>query len=310
MHAALRKVLGEHVTQKGSLVEADRLRFDFSHGGPLSAAEIEAIEDEVNAQIRANMPTGIQVTSPEKAIEAGALALFGEKYGDEVRVLSMGTGDDRRYSVELCGGTHVERSGDIAVFVITSESGVSAGVRRIEAATGAEALAYLKGRAQIGADIADSLKVPLKDLPKRVATLGEEKRNLERELAEAKRKLAMGGGGGVPAGPEEINGVKLLARVAEGVGGKDLRALVDEAKTQIGSGIVAFVGVADGKAGVAVGVTKDLTDKFSAVDLVKAASEAVGGKGGGGRPDMAMAGGPDGSKAEDALNAIRAILKG
>ena len=310
MHAALRKVLGEHVTQKGSLVEADRLRFDFSHGGPLSAAEIEAVEDEVNAQIRANMPTGIQVTSPEKAIEAGALALFGEKYGDEVRVLSMGTGDDRRYSVELCGGTHVERAGDIAVFVITSESGVSAGVRRIEAATGAEALAYLKGRAQIGADIADSLKVPLKDLPKRVATLGEEKRNLERELAEAKRKLAMGGGGGTPAGPEEINGVKLLARVAEGVGGKDLRALVDEAKTQIGSGIVAFVGVADGKAGVAVGVTKDLTDKFSAVDLVKAASEAVGGKGGGGRPDMAMAGGPDGSKAEDALNAVRAILKG
>ncbi|MGB2178801.1 MAG: alanine--tRNA ligase, partial [Hyphomonas sp.] len=310
MHAALRKVLGEHVTQKGSLVEADRLRFDFSHGGPLSAAEIEAVENEVNAQIRANLPTGIQVTSPEKAIEAGALALFGEKYGDEVRVLSMGTGDDRRYSVELCGGTHVERSGDIAVFVITSESGVSAGVRRIEAATGAEALDWLKGRAQIGADIADSLKVPLKDLPKRVATLGEEKRNLERELAEAKRKLAMGGGGGAPAGPEEINGVKLLARVAEGVGGKDLRALVDEAKAQIGSGIVAFVGVADGKAGVAVGVTKDLTDKFSAVDLVKAASEVVGGKGGGGRPDMAMAGGPDGSKAEEALNAVRALLKG
>jgi len=310
MHAALRKVLGEHVTQKGSLVEADRLRFDFSHGGPLSAAEIEAVENEVNAQIRANLPTGIQVTSPDKAIEAGALALFGEKYGDEVRVLSMGTGDDRRYSVELCGGTHVERSGDIAVFVITSESGVSAGVRRIEAATGAEALGWLKGRAQIGADIADSLKVPLKDLPKRVATLGEEKRNLERELAETKRKLAMGGSGGAPAGPEEINGVKLLARVAEGVGGKDLRALVDEAKAQIGSGIVAFVGVADGKAGVAVGVTKDLTEKFSAVDLVKAASEAVGGKGGGGRPDMAMAGGPDGSKAEDALNAVRALLKG
>ena len=153
------------------------------------------------------------------------------------------------YSVELCGGTHVERSGDIAVFIITSESGVSAGVRRIEAATGAEALTWLKGRAQIGADIADSLKVPLKDLPKRVATLGEEKRNLERELAETKRKLAMGGSGGAPAGPEEINGVKLLARVAEGVGGKDLRALVDEAKAQIGSGIVVFVGVADGKAG-------------------------------------------------------------
>jgi alanyl-tRNA synthetase len=310
MHAALRKVLGEHVTQKGSLVEADRLRFDFSHGGPMTAAEIEAVEDEVNAQIRANLPTGIQVTTPEKAIEAGALALFGEKYGDEVRVLSMGTGEGRRYSVELCGGTHVERAGDIGVFVITSESGVSAGVRRIEAATGAEALAYLKGRAQIAADIADSLKVPLKDLPKRVATLGEEKRSLERDLADAKRKLAMGGGGSAPAGPEEINGVKLLARVAEGVGGKDLRALVDEAKAKIGSGIVAFVGVADGKAGVAVGVTADLTGRFSAVDLVKAASAVVGGQGGGGRPDMAMAGGPDASKAEEALEAVRAILKG
>ena len=179
MHAALRKVLGEHVTQKGSLVEADKLRFDFSHNGPMTQAEIEAVEDEVNAQIRANLPTGIEVTSPEKAIEAGALALFGEKYGDEVRVLSMGTGESRRYSVELCGGTHVERSGDIAVFVITSEGGVSAGVRRIEAATGAEALAYLKGRAQIAADLADSLKVPLKDVPRRVAAIGEERRALE-----------------------------------------------------------------------------------------------------------------------------------
>ncbi|MAN47111.1 MAG: alanine--tRNA ligase [Alphaproteobacteria bacterium] len=310
MHAALRKVLGEHVTQKGSLVEADRFRFDFSHNGPLTAAEIEAVEDEVNAQIRANLETGIQVTTPEKAIEAGALALFGEKYGDEVRVLSMGTGDDKRYSVELCGGTHVERSGDIAVFVITSESGVSAGVRRIEAATGAEALAYLKGRAQIAADLAEQMKVPLKDVPRRVAALGDERRSLEKELAEAKRKLAMGGGGSAPAGPEEINGIKLLARVAEGVGGKELRTLVDEAKAQIGSGIVAFVGVADGKAGAAVGVTKDLTDRFSAVDLVKAASEALGGKGGGGRPDMAQAGGPDTDKAEEALEAVRDLIKG
>ncbi|WP_370274684.1 alanine--tRNA ligase, partial [Hyphomonas atlantica] len=297
MHAALRKVLGEHVTQKGSLVEADRFRFDFSHNGPMSQAEIEAVEDEVNAQIRENMPTGIQVTSPDKAIEAGALALFGEKYGDEVRVLSMGTGDARRYSVELCGGTHVERSGDIGLFVITSESGVSAGVRRVEAATGAEAVAFLKGRAQIAVDLSESLKVPLKDVPRRVAALGDERKALEKELAEAKRKLAMGGGGAAPAGPEEINGVKLMARIAEGVGGKELRTLVDEAKAQIGSGIVVFVGVADGKAGVAVGVTKDLTDTYSAVDLVKAASEALGGKGGGGRPDMAQAGGPDADKA-------------
>ena len=312
MHAALRKVLGEHVTQKGSLVEADRLRFDFSNGAPVTPAQLEAIEDQVNAQIRANIATGIKVTSPEKAIEAGALALFGEKYGDEVRVLSMGEPGEggRSYSVELCGGTHVERSGDIAVFVILSESGVSAGVRRIEAATGAEALAYLKGRAQIAADVAESLKVPLKDLPRRVATLSDERRTLERELADAKRKLAMGGGGGAPAGPEVINGVNLIARVAEGVGGKDLRALVDEAKAKIGSGVVAFVGVDGGKAGVAIGVTKDLTEKYSAVELVKVAAAAIGGQGGGGRPDMAQAGGPDAGNAEAALEAVRRALKG
>jgi alanyl-tRNA synthetase len=216
----------------------------------------------------------------------------------------------RPYSVELCGGTHVERSGDIAVFAILSESGVSAGVRRIEAATGAEALAYLKGRAQIAADVAESLKVPLKDLPRRVAALSEERRTLEKELAEAKRKLAMGGGGGAPSGPEVINGVNLIARVAEGVGGKDLRALVDEAKAKLGSGVVIFVGTEGGKAGVAVGVTKDLTEKFSAVELVKVAAAAVGGQGGGGRPDMAQAGGPDAGKAGEALDAVRAVLKG
>ena len=312
MHAALRKVLGPHVTQKGSLVEADRFRFDFSHGAPVTAAQLEAIEDEVNAQIRANIETGIKVTTPDKAIEAGALALFGEKYGDEVRVLSMGEAGEggRSYSVELCGGIHVSRSGDIAVFTILSEGGVSAGIRRIEAATGAEALAFLKGRAQIASDVAESLKVPLKDLPRRVASLTEERRNLERELSEAKRKLAMGGGGGAPAGPEVVNGVNLIARVAEGVGGKELRALVDEAKSKIGSGVVVFVGVDGGKAGVAIGVTKDLTEKFSAVELVKAAAAAIGGQGGGGRPDMAQAGGPDGDKANEALEAVRTALKG
>ena len=310
LHAALRNVLGEHVTQKGSLVEADRLRFDFSHGAPVTAAQLEAIEDQVNAVIRQNVATDIKVTSPEKAIEAGALALFGEKYGDEVRVLSMGQTDGKAYSVELCGGIHVDRSGDIAVFVITSEGGVSAGVRRIEAATGAEALAFLKGRARIAEDLAESLKVPLKDVPRKVGVLTEERRALEKELAEAKRKLAMGGGGSAPAGPEVINGVNLIARVAEGVSGKDLRALVDEAKAKIGSGVVVFVGVADGKAGVAVGVTADLTAKHSAVDLVKAAAAALGGQGGGGRPDMAMAGGPDASKADEALAAVKALLAG
>ncbi|RIJ21369.1 alanine--tRNA ligase [Henriciella barbarensis] len=314
LHSALRNVLGPHVTQKGSLVEEDRLRFDFSHGGALSAAEIEAIEDEVNAVIRQNDEARIQTMAPDKAIEAGALALFGEKYGDEVRVLSMGqplTDEKRPYSVELCGGTHVARTGDIAAFVITSEGGVSAGVRRIEAATGAEALAFLKGRAQVALDLSDTLKVPLKDVSRKVGSLMEERRNLERELAETKRKLAMGGGGGAaPSGPEEIGGFKLIARVAEGVGGKDLRGLVDEAKSQLGSGVAVFIGVNEGKAAVAVGVTGDLVDKVSAVDLVRVAAAEVGGKGGGGRADMAQAGGPDGDKAEAALDAVRKSLAG
>ena len=314
LHSALRNVLGPYVTQKGSLVEEDRLRFDFSHGGALSAAEIEAIEDEVNAVIRQNDEARIETMAPDKAIEAGALALFGEKYGDEVRVLSMGqplTDEKRPYSVELCGGTHVARTGDIAAFVITSEGGVSAGVRRIEAATGAEALSFLKGRAQVALDLSDTLKVPLKDVSRKVGSLMEERRNLERELAETKRKLAMGGGGGAaPSGPEEIGGFKLIARVAEGVGGKDLRGLVDEAKSQLGSGIAVFIGVNEGKAAVAVGVTADLTDKVSAVDLVRVAAAEVGGKGGGGRADMAQAGGPDGGKAEAALDAVRKTLAG
>ena len=313
MHAALRDILGEHVTQKGSLVEEDRMRFDFSHGAPVTAAEIEAIEDQVNAVIRQNNPVGIAVTSPEKAIEAGALALFGEKYGEEVRVLSMGADlkdADKTYSVELCGGTHVERTGDIGTFVILSESGVSAGVRRIEVATGAEAIAFLRSRAQVAVDLSEQLKVPLKDVAKKVSSLTEERKTLDRQLAETKRALAMAGESGAPSGPEEINGVKLIARVAEGVGGKDLRALIDEAKAQMKSGIAVFIGVNDGKAAVAVGVTEDLVGTHSAVDLVRVASAEVGGKGGGGRPDMAQAGGPDGGNAEAALEAVRTALKG
>lgn len=314
LHAALRNVLGTHVTQKGSLVEADRLRFDFSHNAPLTDAEIEAVEDEVNAVVRQNRSTDIKVMAPDAAIEAGALALFGEKYGDEVRVLTMGTAlasADTPYSVELCGGTHVEQTGDIGLFVVTSEGGVSAGVRRIEAATGAEALAFLRGRVQVALDLSNSLKVPLKDVTQKVSSLVEDRKKLERELGEAKRALAMAGqGGGAPSGPENINGINLVARIAEGVGGKDLRALIDETKSQIGSGVVVFIGVNDGKAAVAVGVTKDLTPRVSAVDLVQVAAVEVGGKGGGGRPDMAQAGGPDGDKAEAALNAVRAALKG
>ncbi|MEL6955556.1 MAG: DHHA1 domain-containing protein, partial [Pseudomonadota bacterium] len=241
------------------------------------------------------------------------LALFGEKYGDEVRVLTMGQALDAPeapYSVELCGGTHVERTGDIGTFVILSEQGVSAGIRRIEAATGAEALAHLKGQARVALDVSENLKVPLKDISARVASLLDERKALERELSDAKRKLAMAGeGGAAPSGPEEFSGVKFIGRVAEGVGGKDLRTLVDEAKAQLGSGVVVFVGVNDGKAAVSVGVTSDLTETHSAVDLVKLASAAVGGKGGGGRPDMAQAGGPDGSKADEAVEAVRSALK-
>lgn len=313
MHAALRQALGAHVTQKGSLVEEDRFRFDFSHGKPLTAAEIEKIEEAVNEVIRQNEAVSVKTSTPDEAIEAGALALFGEKYGEEVRVLTMGRSledMEKPYSVELCGGTHVERTGDIGAFVILSEQGVSAGIRRIEAATGAEALAHLKGQAQVALDVSEQLKVPLKDVVTRLSGLIDERKALEKELGEARRKLAMAGeSGGAKGGPEEIAGVKFIGRVADGVGGKDLRTLVDESKVQIGSGVVIFVGVNDGKAAVSVGVTADLTDRFSAVDLVQRASAVVGGKGGGGRPDMAQAGGPDGDKADEAIAAVRKALE-
>lgn len=313
LHAALRNNLGDHVTQKGSLVEEDKLRFDFAHSGTLSQAELDKIEAEVNAVIRQNAEVSTKEMTPDAAIEAGAMALFGEKYGDTVRVLAMGEaleGGDKSYSVELCGGIHVKRTGDIAVFAITSESGVSAGVRRIEAVTGAAALDFLKGKVAIARSIADRLKSTIEKAPERVAALQDQKRALESELSDVKKKLAMGpSAGGAADGPEEINGVKLLARVAEGVPAKDLRGLIDDAKKQLGSGVAVFVAVNDGKAAVATGVTDDLKDKVSAVDLVKVAAVAVGGKGGGGRPDMAQAGGPDGSKANDAVDAIREFLK-
>jgi alanyl-tRNA synthetase len=314
LHAALRNVLGPHVTQKGSLVEADYFRFDFSHGQPMTADEIGRVEDEVNAVIRQNAEGVIKEMSPEKAIAAGALALFGEKYGDSVRVLSLGEAlgaKGKPYSVELCGGTHVRRTGDIAVFAILSEGGVAAGVRRIEAATGAAALAHLKAHAALAKAVASNLRTPINELPDRVAQLQDERRKLERELAEAKKRLALAGGGhATPAGPEQVAGVSVLARVLEGVPAKELRGLVDEGKKSIGSGVIAYVGVEDGKAALAVGVTEDLKAKVSAVDLVKAGVAAVGGQGGGGRPDMAQGGGPDGANAPKALDAIRAALEG
>ncbi len=312
LHAALRNVLGTHVTQKGSLVEADRLRFDFSHGQPVTKEELLLIEDQVNAIIRQNEPVSTREMAPEQAIEEGALALFGEKYGDIVRVLTMGKAmeADHHFSMEFCGGTHVGRTGDIAVFTILSEGGVSAGIRRIEATTAKAAFEHLRSQVALGQAAADKLKTPLSTLSDRVSGLVEQRKELEKELSETKRQLAMGGGSGAAApGPEEVNGVKLIARVLDGVPAKELRTLMDDAKNTLGSGVAVFVAVNDGKAAVATGVTKDLLDKVSAVDLVKVAAAAVGGKGGGGRPDMAQAGGPDGDKAEDALAAVRDVLK-
>lgn len=316
LHEALRRVLGDHVTQKGSLVSAERLRFDFSHPKPMSADEIAQVEQIVNEIVRQNSEVSTRLMTPEKAIEAGALALFGEKYGSEVRVLAMGIDDtksNRTYSVELCGGTHVRRLGDIALFKVVSESAVASGVRRIEALTAEGARLYLSEQERIVKEAANALKISGDDLPARIISLVEERKRLERELNDAKKKLAMAGGGGAGEAQApaivDLGGVKLIARKLDGVNPKDLRGLVDEGKKQIGSGIVAYVAVSeDGKAGIAVGVTSDLTSRYNAVELVKAGATALGGTGGGGRPDMAQAGGPDASQAQAALDAVQAAV--
>jgi len=309
VHAALRNRLGDHVTQKGSLVSEDRFRFDFSHPKPLSEDDIAAIEAEVNEEIRANEQVGTRLMTPDDAVAAGALALFGEKYGDEVRVLSMGRrgGEGRNYSVELCGGTHVKATGDIGLFKIVSESAVSSGVRRIEALTGEAARNWLVARDEAVRSIAGTLKTSPDEAPARVVALVEERKRLEKELAETKRALALGGGSSGDAGPsdEDIGGVTFTGQVVEGLNPKELRPLLDEAKNRIGSGIAALCAVNDGKAAFAVAVTDDLVERFSAVDLVRVGVEALGGKGGGGRPDMAQGGGPDGAKADEALAAVR-----
>ncbi|MEP2736134.1 MAG: alanine--tRNA ligase [Erythrobacter sp.] len=312
VHAALRWQLGEHVTQKGSLVADDRLRFDFSHPKPLSTEDIAAIEAEVNAEIRANEPVYTRLMSPDDAVEAGALALFGEKYGDEVRVLSMGRSSDdgRNYSVELCGGTHVKSTGDIGVFRIISESAVSSGVRRIEALTGEAARQWLVSREEALKSAATAIRSAPDEVPARIAALLDERKRLEKELAEATKALALGGGTSVNNGPvdEDIGSVTFNGQVIEGLSPKELRPLLDEAKGRMGSGIAAICAVNDGKAAFAVAVTDDLTDRFSAVDLVKAGVETLGGKGGGGRPDMAQGGGPDGTKGNDAIEAVRSAI--
>ncbi|AWD20638.1 alanine--tRNA ligase [Fuscovulum blasticum] len=316
LHEALRRALGDHVAQKGSLNAPDRLRFDFSHSHALTAAEQAQVEAEVNAFVRQNAPVETRIMTPDDARAIGAQALFGEKYGDEVRVVSMGLLDGsgkgaegRTYSLELCGGTHVARTGDIGAFVLLGDSASSAGVRRVEALTGEAALAHLRAQDARLAEIAAVLKAPATEVVDRVKALFDERRALQNEVAQLRRDLAMGGSSG---GPEvkEVNGIKLIAQVLQGVSGKDLPALVDEMKARIGSGAVLLIADTGAKPAVAAGVTADLTGRLSAVTLVKAAAEALGGKGGGGRPDMAQAGGADIALADAAIAAAEAVIGG
>ena len=309
LHQALRDRLGDHVTQKGSLVEPARLRFDFSHPKALSADDIAAIEDSVNARILGNDAVSTRLMTPDEAIAAGALALFGEKYGEEVRVVSMGgaTESAAHYSTELCGGTHVARTGDIGHFRITAEGAVASGVRRLEGVTADGALAYARRREGLLTDVAERLKSAPEQLPERVTALVEERRRLDRELAETRKKLASGGGGG-DAGAKTIAGVAFAGRVLDGVPARDLRGMADGLKQQVGSGVVAIASADQGKASLVVGVTEDLTDRLSAVELVRVGAATLGGAGGGGRPDMAQAGGPDGDATAAAIAAIEQAL--
>ncbi|MBR9863838.1 MAG: alanine--tRNA ligase [Rhodobacteraceae bacterium] len=315
LHEALRIALGDHVAQRGSLNAEDRLRFDFSHSKAMSLAELEQVEREVNAYIRQNSAVDTRIMTPDEARELGAQALFGEKYGDEVRVVSMGQlegsgkgSDKRTYSLELCGGTHVRRTGDIGAFVLLGDSASSSGVRRIEALTGQAAQDYLRGQDHLLAEAALALKVPAGDVPARIKALQDERKALQNEVAELRKQAAMGGAGG-GSDAEQVNGVPFLGQVLADVPGKDLRGLIDEHKKRLGSGAILLISGAGGKAAVAAGVTDDLTDRISAVDLVKAAAAALGGKGGGGRPDMAQAGGPSADNAEVAIKAAKEILE-
>lgn len=316
LHEALRQVLGDHVAQKGSLVAPDRLRFDFSHPKPITPEELEKVEDIANDIVLQNTPVTTRLMALDDARASGARALFGEKYGDEVRVVAMGEGSGNTlgWSIELCGGTHVKRTGDIGLISGLSDSAVASGVRRLEALTGRAARKAANKQVQVVKHAAAELKSPAEEMPARIAALLDERKKLERELSDARKKLAMGGGGKAAGAADDVRsvaGVKLLARSVTGIDLKDLRSLADEGKKQVGSGVVAIVGLSDdGKAGIVVGVTDDLTKRFNAVDLVRKGAEALGGKGGGGRPDMAQAGGPDGSKADAALKAVEAALAG
>ena len=319
LHEALRRALGAHVAQRGSLNADDRLRFDFSHSKALSAEELSQVEDEVNAFIRQNTAVSTRIMTPDDARALGAQALFGEKYGDEVRVVSMGVeagsgkgADGQTYSIELCGGTHVARTGDIGAFALLGDSASSAGVRRIEALTGADAMRHLAQQAQTLAAVAGELKTQAAEVPARVRMLLDERRKLENEVAQLRRELAMAGGAGQggAAAVQDVAGLSFVGQGLSGVSGKDLPALIDEHKARIGSGAVVLIADTGGKAAVAAGVTEDLTARVSAVDLVKAAVAELGGKGGGGRPDMAQGGGASVENAQNALAAARAVIEG
>ena len=315
LHEALRRRLGHHVTQKGSLVAPDRLRFDFSQPKALTSEDIRAIEDDVNQQIRHNADVTTRLMTPDDAVKAGALALFGEKYGDEVRVVSMGGGDEaHHFSTELCGGTHVRRTGDIGLFMIVGEGAVAAGVRRIDALTGKAAVDYVVERDSMLTEAADTLKIQPAELPSRIGALVEERRKLERELSDARRALALGGGNSAGAssngaGTKDVAGIKFATRLLEGVPARELKSLADDLKKQIGSGVIAIVATHDGKAANLVAVTDDLAQRFDARELVKAGVAALGGQGGGGRADMAQGGGPAVDQAAAALAAIEAALR-
>jgi alanyl-tRNA synthetase len=311
LHEALRRELGEHVTQKGSLVAPDRLRFDISHPKPIAPGELRAVEEEVNRRVRMNTPVETRLMSADDAIAAGAMALFGEKYGEEVRVLSMGGTEGERYSVELCGGTHARRTGDIGLFRILSESAVAAGVRRIEAVAGEAAEIFTRRESDLLAEAAGALKVRREELATRLAAMVEERRRLERDLADARRQIALSGSAGPATDSGDartVAGVKVMGRTLDGVPAKDLKGMADEFKKRIGSGVVALIGIEDGRASAVVGVTEDLVQRLSAVDLVRAGVAVLGGKGGGGRPDMAQGGGPNAAEATAALRAIEAAV--
>ena len=305
LHAALREVLGEHVQQKGSLVDSERLRFDFSHFEAVTPEELKAIENRVNEQVRANTEVVTRLMSMEEAVNAGAMALFGEKYGDEVRVLSMGEDD---FSVELCGGTHVARTGDIGVMRLVSESGIASGVRRIEGVTGAAALARMDQAERQLASVCDVVKGTADNVADKVSALRNENRELEKEIARLKQKLASGAGADLTSAAVDVSGIKVLAANVDGADAKSLRDTLDQCKNKLGSAVILLAAVNDGKVALAAGVTKDLTDRVRAGDLMKEFAQRLGGKGGG-RPDMAQGGGTDVDALPDALKAVPAWVE-